>query len=135
MPLGLNNREERNTYRPWSYTRVLLAADAPSAEAAVAAKVGFTIYVTKIAYSITTASGKTTSLQDTAGTPVVFAAHLSTATATGPTVWDFGEEGIPLTADKGFTLTVSAAGDAGIIYAEGYYKQTSALTLAQLASS
>lgn len=83
-----------------------------------------TVYVTKLTLSITThAAGKLFQLQDSTGTPVVFAKHLDAAAAAGVlsvVTWDFGQQGIPMSLGKKAQAVSEASGIAGWVYAEGY---------------
>lgn len=84
------------------------------------------IYVTKFKLFITVAAnGKTTSMTDSSGSPVVFAVFTDLTVASGvlqsgAVTWEFGTRGIKLTQGKNLTVTSQAAGSAGWAYAEGY---------------
>lgn len=81
-------------------------------------------YLTKATLSIVThANAKFVKIQDSTGTPVVFAQHNDLTAAAGvPSVvtWDFGKTGIPMSLGKGVNAVSEAAGVAGYVYLEGY---------------
>jgi hypothetical protein len=91
-----------------------------------------TVYVTKFVVSITAhANAKLVQLQDSTGTPVVFAKRLDLTAAAGVpdcVVWDFGTidpdngkfGGIPMSIGKKAQGVSEAAGPTGYFYAEGY---------------
>lgn len=84
------------------------------------------IYVTKFKLFITVvANGKKTTMTDSSGSPIVFAAYTDLTVASGlnqsgAVTWDFGVRGIKLTQGKNLTVTGEASGSAGWAYAEGY---------------
>lgn len=123
----------RSAFQPCHANRVLLAADAPAAEVLIAAKTGYTIHITHISASVTTVAAQAVVFADDASTPIKVAT-LPASAVLGPNVWSFGEEGVPLTESKNFTLTATA-GVAAYIHVEGYYRQTSTLTPAQVAAA
>jgi hypothetical protein len=123
MASGIWNREQRTREQGWSFNRILLAADNPAAETQLAARTGYTAYLTKLVISVTTSAAQSIDIQDSAGTPVELIG-LPTSAPEGCYTWDFREEGIPATESKGITLTTSAAGVAAYIHGEGYWKQT-----------
>lgn len=123
------NREQGNYYRAAIADRVLLATDNVAAEVLLAARVGWTIFVELIVVSVTTTAAQSIDFQDSAGTPVEVAG-LPASAAEACYRYDFGR-GVPLTASTALTFTTSAAGVAAYIHVEGYYVQTSALTIAQ----
>lgn len=83
-----------------------------------------TIFVTKFTISITThAAGKLLQLQDTTGTPIVYAKHLDAAAAAGvlsTVTFDFGWGGIKMPVGLTVNGVSEASGPAGFFYAEGY---------------
>jgi len=90
-----------------------------------------TAYVTKATLTIVAhVNGKFAGLQDSAGTPVVFCKHIDATAAAGvPSVvtWDFGREGIPMTAGKKVQSISEASGFNGTeayLYVEGYTVKT-----------
>lgn len=101
----------------------LAATDYSTASVKIPAKTGFTIYLCSIQLSVTTDHAATQTFQDTAGTPVEFAGSKATP-GRGPIFWDFGPNGVPLTADKGLSHKMSAAGMAGSVSITAYYKKT-----------
>lgn len=123
--MGVRTKDHRTFFRDISGSATLLATDDFSTNAAhlVAARVGFTIYIERITVMVTTDNAATQAFQDTAGTPVLVA-KTKASPGLGPIQFEFGEEGSPLTADKGFDLKNSAAGLAANIHWEGYMKLT-----------
>lgn len=85
-----------------------------------------TVFLTYASLSITThAAGKLAQVQDSSGSPVVFAKHLDAAAAAGvPSFveWRFGKKGVPMTLGKKCQVVSEAAGVAGYMYCEGYVK-------------
>jgi hypothetical protein len=96
-----------------------------------------TIYVQKIVLSITThVDGKIFSIQDDNSSPKIIAYKLDDAEADGTygndvIVWDFGSEGMPLTAGKSLhhLANTSGSGFVGVAHIEGYEKLTSVINL------
>lgn len=106
---------------------VLVASGDSTTKVLVAGRTSDTIFVQKIHVEIITASAKTWTFQDSAGTPVVIALVDTTSVPSDTKVghWDkdFGPEGYPLTVDKGLNLAISGAGAAGNVTWEGYRKR------------
>lgn len=100
---------------------IVAATDWSTAHTLVALKSKYTIYVQKITVQITTDGAHTLTFQDSATTPIVIAKTKS-APGLGPIVFDFGEQGVPLTESKAFSCLMDAAGLAGEIHWEGYLK-------------
>jgi len=115
----------RGTYQPFSVDAQMLATDTGTATLA-ALKTGFTIFVTKIVASITTDAAQTLTFQDNASTPVPIA-KTKASPGLGPIVFEFGEDGTGLTEAKQLDMVLSAAGLAGRVHVEGYWKQTAPL--------
>lgn len=124
----------RQTFRGYVKNITVLAAADPTAAAIVAAKTGHTFYVQKLAVTVTTSAVATLTFRDNAGTPVVIAV-LGASAAVGLQTLVDSVEGIPLTAEKQLDLVASAAGVAGQIVIEGYWKQTRAVSLSEAASA
>lgn len=83
-----------------------------------------TIYLQKLHVEITAGSaGKTWTIKDSAGTPVLLVPSLDASTIAHYD-FDFGPHGIPLTAAKDLLLDVSAAGAVGWVSWEAYQKLT-----------
>jgi len=101
----------------------LAATDYTTANALVAAKAKYTIYIQNIHVQVTTDNAATLTFQDTTGTPVIIA-KTKPSPGVGPIVFDFGEEGRALPTGKGFNVLMSATGLAGDIHWEGYRKLT-----------
>lgn len=89
----------------------------------VPAKTNHTVFVTHISVAITTDAAQTLTFQDDASTPIVIA-KTKASPGIGPILFEFGEMGTPLTENKALDLNISAAGLAGRIHVEGYYKRT-----------
>ena len=86
----------------------VLAADVgPVALVAAASKK--TVFVQEIIVNVTTDAAFTVTFRDDAGTPLVIA-EIPARPGKGPQRFWFGEEGRPLTADKGLNLVLSGAG-------------------------
>lgn len=83
-----------------------------------------TVFVTKFTVSITAhANGKLLQLQDSAGSPVVYAKRVDLTAAAGvpdTVTWDFGKYGIPMSTGKNAQGVSEASGPTGYFYAEGY---------------
>lgn len=76
---------------------------------------------------ITHANGKTSTLQDSSGSPVVFAVIADLTVAAGGNqggqfVFDFGNRGIKLTQGKKLQVLDQAAGCVVFWYVEGYQR-------------
>ena len=83
------------------------------------------IHVQRIRVVVITASaGKTWTIQDNNASPVIATPALDMGTAGVEFVYDFGPTGFSFTAGKNMTLTISAAGAAGVVIVEGYQEQT-----------
>jgi hypothetical protein len=76
-------------------------------------------------FTPTTGVAQTITFQDDAGTPVPIAKTVASPTQGESYIFDFGPEGIPLTAGKNLDMVLSAAGLAGSIHIEGYQKLSS----------
>lgn len=122
-----------------------LAGGAETATALITAKSAkHTVYLQKVVYSIKThADGKILTIEDSAGTPVLFAQFLDDAendTTSGHVsdVWiaDFGPEGVPLTEGKNlnYVANTGGSGHTGLLHAVGYQKINGAVTQAQAAT-
>lgn len=89
----------------------------------IAAKTGWTLYITRILLSVTTDNAATQQWQDSAGTPIPIAKSKASP-GLGPIEWNFGPNGIALTADKGLQHLMSAAGMAGAVSITAYRRKT-----------
>ncbi len=127
---GISNQEYRTTYQAASARRVLLVTDAPAGEVLMPGRPGHTLFLSYAFVSLTAAAAASIQLEDTAGTPVVLAA-LPASAPVGPHAWTFGEEGVALTEGAGLALRVSGAGNAAVIVAQGYFLQTTPLSIEQ----
>jgi hypothetical protein len=117
-------------YKKASANLTVLAAGGPSATL-LAARTGHTIYVKRIVFTVTTGGvAESWTVRDSAGTPVVIAVLPASATV-GSFVHYFGDEGLPITAEKALNIVSSGAGVAGQVKVDGYYRQTSPLTIAE----
>lgn len=115
------NHSPRGIHKAWSVDLDIIAADTGSATL-VAAKTGFSIYVTNVVFNITTAAAQTLTVQDNTGTPIPI--FKTVASATGSQNVTFGDDGTKLAEGKQLDVALSAAGLAGRLHVEGYYKQT-----------
>ena len=117
-------RENLRQYDNVSLSYPFLAAtDYSTASVKIPAKAGFTIYVVQITLSVTTDNAATQLWQDDAGTPVEYAKSKASP-GLGPIVWDFGPDGVALTADKGLAHKMSGAGMAGSVSITAYRRRT-----------
>jgi hypothetical protein len=123
----------RRHYRGFNDITVALAGADPSATL-VAAKTGHTIYVQRLEVVLTTTAAQNWIFRDTAGTPIVLAV-LPNSSAVARHLLVDSEQGIPLTEGKALDLLASAAGLAGQIHVEGYWKQTAPLSKAAAAAA
>lgn len=112
----------RGIFTPWAVDLDIIAADTTT-KTLIALKAGFTIFVTRAVFNITTAAAQTLTLQDSADTPVPI--FKTVASATGSQDVEFGDDGTGLTEGKNLDVALSAAGLAGRLHVEGYYRQTS----------
>lgn len=87
----------------------------------------YTLFIQRWRFRITTGAAQTWSVQDTNSSPLTISGLVDVSTAPSSAGEDFGPEGVPLTAGKNLTLTISAAGAAGIFEWEGYQKPTSTI--------
>lgn len=118
--LSLRSRTKPSSH--WSGVAAL--NDATPAEIHAVSAATKTIYVTKITLTITAhADAKHVNVQDDNDTPKVIAHqedHTEAAGVPSNVTWDFGRDGIPLTAGKNLDCVSEASGVAGYVYAEGY---------------
>jgi hypothetical protein len=101
----------------------LAATDYSTASPKIPGKVGFTIFVCRIALAVTTDNAATQQFQDSASTPLV-AAGVKASPGIGPIVFDFGDNGFALTEGKSLDHKMSGAGQAGSVAIIAYYKRT-----------
>lgn len=102
---------------------ILAATDYSTAQAKIAAKANFTIYVQKIAVMVTTDAAQSQTFQDSAGSPVI-AAVVKASPGIGPVIFDFGPNGFQLTEGKSLDHKMSAAGMAASVTITAYRKRT-----------
>lgn len=134
MSAGRSAEWYRQVYRDASLSYTFLAAtDWSTAQSKITAKTGHTIYIQKITLAVTTDNAATQTFQDSAGTPII-AAVSKASPGLGPIVWDFGAKGFALTEAKDFQHKMSAAGMAGSVTIDAYWRQTSALSAASAAA-
>lgn len=81
----------------------------------------YQIFIQKITLSVTTDNAATQSFQSSNATPVVYAKS-KVSPGIGPITWDFGTEGVPITAGENFVHEMSAAGMAGSVAIQAYAK-------------
>lgn len=101
------------------------------ARALVAAKDGFTVFIQRIVFSLSTADKtKSFTVIDTSGTPVVIAKINGTsdpsdvASTPGERIIDFGPEGYAVVEGKGVSLKNSAAGLVSGVVVQMYRRRT-----------
>ena len=124
--MAVQNQNARTHFQACVADVTILAGADPSATI-IAAKTNYTIYVTSISLAVTTDNAATQTIQDTASTAVVIAKSKASP-GLGPILWEFGEDGTPLTADKRLALLASGAGLAGRLHVSAYYKQSANIT-------
>ena len=122
---------QRKIYTPFSVQVTATAGADPSATI-VPAKTSYTFYVQSIQAIVTTSAAQSWTFKDTAGTPIVIAVLPNSASVDRHLLVD-SDEGLPLTEGKGLDLAASAAGVAGQILVEGYYKQTAVIAASSAA--
>ena len=121
--MAVLNQNLRTQYQGFAVDQTVVAGTDPTSAGAslVAAKTNCTVYVTHISVSTTTDNAATLTFQDTADTPVLIA---KTKASPGliQQVWEFGDDGTAITANKALSVVGSAAGLAARVHIEGYYK-------------
>lgn len=123
----------RRIYKDISGSLALAATDGD--QTLVTGKTGFTIFIQRVSFYVTTDAAQSLAFEDNNGTAKkVFEVPTSPG---DETLWgaEFGARGIPLTEGKNFVANVSAAGLAGQIVWEGYLRQTSAISVEAAASA
>ena len=114
-------RRKRTFYQDVSGQFNILAATDDTILKAVR-NVQQTIYLQKLHIEVTAGSGSVTwTFTDTANTPINLIPSVSAASI-AHFDFDFGPEGIPLTAGKGFKVDVSGTGAVGWVSWEAYQK-------------
>lgn len=93
----------------------------------VTGKTGFTIYIQRVAFYVTTDAAQSISFEDSNGTPKAVCKVPTSPGVDTPWVFDFGPRGVPLTEAKNFVMNVSAVGLAGHCEWEGYSRLTAVL--------
>lgn len=125
--MAVTGQNARTQFQAWATDTTVVATGDPSATL-VAAKTGYTHYVTHISVAVTTDNAATLTFQDSASTPIVIA-KTKASPGLGPILFEFGEDGTALTEAKAFALLASGAGLAARVHCEGYTKQTANLTI------
>lgn len=126
--MAVRGQNARTQFQGWATDTTVLAGADPSATL-VAAKTGYTHYVTLISIAVTTDNAATLTFQDsTPSTPIVFA-KTKASPGIGPILFDFGEDGTPMAVSLAVVLLASGAGLAARIHVEGYTKQGAVLNL------
>jgi hypothetical protein len=115
--------QRRGHFEPVSADVTVIATSDGTTNQVLVGKTSHTIFVTHISVAVTTDNAATLTFQDDADTPIVIA-KTKASPGIGPIVWDFGEDGTPLTQGKDLDLNISAAGLAGRVHIEGYYRRT-----------
>ncbi len=114
--------------RRWSAQVALTAAATAAVLKAADDTTNDYVYVTKLILSITTvATGKATTLTDSAASPITYARYTDiTETAANNKqsliTFDFGRRGVRMTKGKSATVTGEASGSAGWAFGEGYQR-------------
>lgn len=114
----------RRQYHDVSGNTSVAAADTATVTLA-ALKAGHTIYVQEIIVDILTDAAQTLEFKDDAGTPKKIQKTDASPGAQTHYHWQFGPEGIPLTAAKAFVMVISGAGLAANVAWSAYQRQTS----------
>jgi hypothetical protein len=86
--------------------------------------VNHTIFIQRVIFYVTTDAAVSMSFEDSASTPVSVAKIPTSPGVDTRWDFDFGEDGLPLTAGKNFVMNVSATGLAGRLKWYGYQKRT-----------
>lgn len=124
--MGEPYRRLRTFYQDASGSFNVLAASTTTT--LVTEPINDTIYLQKAHFEIiTTSAGKTWTLEDSAGTPIVLIPSID-ASAVAHFDFDFGPNGIPLTQGKNLVLLISAAGAGGWVTWEAYSKRTAVVS-------
>lgn len=112
-----------NWHENLSKSYVVLATDNLSVTpyAVFPAKVGWTIYITRIQINITADAAKTNTIQDGNAVPI---AAVKSSPGLGPNHFDFGANGMALTADYGLNHFNSGAGVACSVTVTAYRRRT-----------
>jgi len=97
----------------------------------IAAKAKYTVFVQKIIITVTTDAAQTFTAQDTNGTPKVIA-EAAANPGEGQLIFEWGDEGEPLTEGKGLDFVQSAAGLGYNYDVYAYRRATSTLIPSEL---
>jgi hypothetical protein len=98
----------------------------------VAAKTGFTPYLTKFIHTVVVDGTASLLVQDTQTTASVFVKTVASP-GFGVREYGFGEEGLAMTESYGVVVTISgSSAQVSSVVVEGYLKQTSPLKPSQL---
>jgi len=123
------------SFQDVSVQQQTVAADT-AAVTLIAARAGWTVYVQKIKFNVTTSAAVTASVRALTTTTVVIAG-LPSSPGVGVVEFDFGEDGWALPAGEGLERTLSGAGNAFALTVQAYRKLTpnTAIAAATLAAS
>lgn len=126
--MSVHDFNHRTMFKDISGSTVLAATDdlSVTARVLVAGRSKYTIYVQFIHVAVVTDNAAQLLFQDDAGTPVEIA-ETKVSPGIGPIIFDFGDEGRPLTEGKDFELKNTAAGLAADITWMGYMKPTATM--------
>ena len=91
----------------------------------------YTIYVQRVWVHITTDAAQSLTVRDTASTPLVLLV-IPASPGTGPQVFEFPDEGFPLTEGKNLDLVLSAAGLAFNYAIDAYLKPTATRSITEI---
>ncbi len=129
-------KSEASDLRNWhqNISGALALATGDGDQTLVTGRANHTIYIQKIIFTVTTDATPTASFEDSNSSAKVIA-EVPASPGEGQLIFDFGDEGVPLTEGKNFVLNLSAAGLGGHIEWLGYMKQSSTMTAAAFAAS
>jgi hypothetical protein len=121
----------RSIYQGFA-AKVNFSSGSTASTTVVAAKTGFTPYLTKFIHSVTADGTASILVQDTQTTASVFVKTVASP-GFGVREYGFGDEGLALTESYGVVVTISgSSAQVSNVVVEGYLKQTSPLTPSQL---
>lgn len=106
---------------------LLVAAATDDATLVTCRNANSTIYIQRIAFYVTTDAAQSMVFEDSNASAKKIAEIPSSPGDESPWIFDFGDNGVPLTEGKNFVMNVSAAGLAGHLEWDGYTRITSAV--------
>lgn len=120
----MNYRQAAGSYGIPGNTDSFLAAAATALDV-VAARTNYTFYLQRLTYVPTVVAAQAITIRAKTTTTALYA--LIPASQATPYTFDFGPEGLALTAGEAHEAIPASAGPAGRFRVEGYYKLTSAI--------